>query len=211
MFGNSRILSNFLVFEGLDGSGTTTQLGILEEELSRREIPHLISAEPTTSPIGQLIREALSGRLVLERDTLARLFAADRAEHLFGKHGMVPRSEAGELVICDRYLFSSLAYQGSEIGLERVWNYNRDFPLPETIIFLDIPPEDGHRRYSEREHREIYEKLELQREIRSIYFSVFESLATLNVDLHIIDSRRSIAEISAEVWRIISNLPIVKM
>ncbi len=122
MFGNSRILSNFLVFEGLDGSGTTTQLGILEEELSRREIPHLISAEPTTSPIGQLIREALSGRLVLERDTLARLFAADRAEHLFGKHGMVPRSEAGELVICDRYLFSSLAYQGSEIGLERVWN-----------------------------------------------------------------------------------------
>jgi dTMP kinase len=211
VFGNSDILPGFLVFEGLDGSGTTTQLRILGETLSRKGIPHFITAEPTSSPVGRLIREVLSGRETVSRDVLARLFAADRSEHLHGETGMIARARAGELVVCDRYIFSSLAYQGNDLGMETVWNYNRSFPLPSTLIFLDVPPSDGHKRYSAREHLEIYENPGLQEKIRQRYESVFADLKNLPVSLFRIDSRKPISEIAGEVWSIVENLPIIDM
>ncbi len=210
MFSNSQILPGLIVFEGLDGSGTTTQLSLLKDRLKDNGIPHHLTFEPSESAVGLLIRRILSGELNYTRKTLARLFAADREEHLFGAGGMLERSRAGELVICDRYILSSLAYQGNELGLETVWEYNKTFPLPEILIFLDVQPEDGHRRYSNRERLEIYEKLDLQSQIRQRYFGFFESVKKSGVDLYIIDSTREISEIAADIWRIISQHPISK-
>jgi dTMP kinase len=105
-----KIIPNFVVLEGGDGSGTSTQMALLrrrfEEESSGQgsgKLPVLhATAEPTGGPVGSLIREVLRGKQPLRPETLARLFSADRQEHLFGAEGIVERCARGELVVCDR-------------------------------------------------------------------------------------------------------------
>ncbi|MDR0316582.1 MAG: dTMP kinase, partial [Treponema sp.] len=113
------ILRNFAVFEGGDGSGTSTQLALLGQRISR-ECPNgpvfFPTLEPTEGPVGKLIRSALKRDISLRPDTLARLFAADRGEHLYAPGGVVERCKQGELVVSDRYALSSLVYQGIECG-----------------------------------------------------------------------------------------------
>jgi len=91
-------------------------------------------------------------------ETMARLFAADRGEHLSGPGGIRAALERGELAVSDRYFFSSLAYQSVECDPDLVRELNRRFPLPEYLIFLDVPPEIGEGRVSRRGEREIYER-----------------------------------------------------
>src|SRR5579864_7294663 len=107
----------FIVLEGLDGAGTTTQLVRLAERLRRAGERVVATAEPTDGPIGALIRQALRRRLVhrdgraLTDESLALLFAADRVDHVAGE--IEPALARGQHVLCDRYVLSSLAYQGS--------------------------------------------------------------------------------------------------
>ena len=130
-------LSNFYVLEGLDGSGTTTQLEILDERLGALGVSHLCTSEPTDGEVGRLLRAALQGRIRLHPYTIAHLFAADRNEHLRASGvGILDRLKAGDLVISDRYLFSSLAYQGAQCGVDFVWSLNSRFPLPSAVIYL---------------------------------------------------------------------------
>lgn len=211
MFGNSGLLKGLIVFEGLDGAGTTTQLRRLTARLSDNGSPFFTTFEPTDGSIGQVIRRALGGKENLQRETLARLFAADRCEHLQGSKGMIEQVEQGNLVITDRYLFSSLAYQGLDLGMERVWEFNRDFPLPEIVFFFDIPPEDGERRYSQRKHLEIYETLSTQQKVRVNYLEILSQLGSTACQVVTIDSTKSIDKISDQVWSIVSGHPIVKV
>ena len=106
------ILKNFVVFEGLDGTGTTSQLRLLQEAFAAlgRQDAVQFTCEPTDGAIGKLIREALSGALEFDAQTIAYLFGADRCEHIYGKEGIVAQLHAGKAVFSDRYLFSSLAY-----------------------------------------------------------------------------------------------------
>ena len=132
-------LGNFAVFEGLDGSGTSTQLRLLEQKLAGRAIQNpvfLATYEPTDGAIGKLIRSVLKKDIVIRAETLARLFAADRGEHLYAAGGIIERCRRGELVICDRYTLSSLVYQGIECGIELPRSLNSSFPSPELLLFL---------------------------------------------------------------------------
>src|SRR3989339_2072899 len=93
-------LKNFIVFEGIDGSGTTTQLRRLAAAMERNDLPHMATAEPTSRPEGALIRQILKGDLEADPGTVAYLFAADRHQHLHGKDGMLEAIACGKVVLC---------------------------------------------------------------------------------------------------------------
>lgn len=132
---------------------------------------------------------------------MAFLFAADRNEHLeAAEHGIRARVSAGELVVCDRYLFSSLAYQSVGCGFDFVFGLNEHFPLPQILVFLDVNVEEGARRLASRTEKEIYEALAYQEAVKERYeraLSVFESspMKVLRVDAQL-----SEAEISRRIW-----------
>lgn len=158
------------MLEGLDGAGTTTQARLLWEELQRRRHAVRLVHEPSPGPIGQLIRGYLAKTYRARPLTLARLFAADRWEQMFGDEGFHAKLEEGGWVVSDRSVLSSLAYQGLELRIEEVVSLNRDILLPGTVYYLDIEPEVAWARVSERAaQKEMYEKLEIQQRVRDLY------------------------------------------
>ncbi len=182
------ILKRFIVLEGGDGAGTTTQLRILGEALRRAGIAHWITAEPTDLPEGRLIRRVLSGELPRDPGTLARLFAADRNEHLRGKDGILRRLERGEAVVCDRYVLSSLAYQGVACGPELPALLNADFPLPELLIYFDIAPEESVGRLASRESLDIFEDIPFQEKVRAAYRAELARYASSGMRIETLDA-----------------------
>jgi len=209
-----KILNNFVVFEGCDGSGTTTQLTTLEDFFqqngNRLSLPPLYKTnEPTNGSIGKVIRSFLRKELALLPETVALLFAADRNEHLYGSGGIAERCARGELVVSDRYLPSSLVYQGLVCGEELPARLNRDFPGPELLVFFDIDPETAQRRMAGRDVREVYEYLDFQIRIRERYKSLLPRFASQGVQVEIIDASPPAEEVAGQVWQIIRKLPII--
>jgi dTMP kinase len=207
------ILSNFAVFEGLDGSGTSTQLALLRQKFQNSAIHGLTftaSFEPTDSEIGRLIRSVLKKELVLRADTLARLFAADRGEHLYAAGGIIERCQRGELVVCDRYTLSSLVYQGIECGMELPRGLNGSFPAPELLLFFDIDPGVAQQRIAGRPSLEIFEHIEFQEKVRRQYYALFDEYRKAGVRLEIIDASQSVEKVAEEVWSAIAKMPIME-
>jgi dTMP kinase len=206
-------ISNFAVFEGLDGSGTSTQLALLKHKLASRcfnDPVFLVTFEPTDGAIGKLIRSVLKKELVLRADTLARLFAADRGEHLYAAGGIIERCQRGELVICDRYILSSLVYQGIECGMELPRSLNEAFPAPELLLFFDIDPCIAQQRIAGRPSLELFEHIEFQEKVRRQYHALFEEYRKAGVRLEIIDASQSAEKVAEDVWSEIAKMPIIK-
>jgi dTMP kinase len=228
------IIPGFVVFEGGDGSGTTTQLGLLRDRFGGAEppapprdwrraetvadsppgaylaLPPLhTTCEPTEGPVGRLIRGGLRGEIPLLPETLARLFAADRGEHLGGPGGVLERCRRGELVVSDRYVPSSLVYQGLSCGEELPEALNAAFPLPEALLFFDLDPETAQRRMAARPVREIYETLEFQRRVRDRYRALLPRYEAAGVRVTVIDAAKSPPEVAEAVWRALEKLPIL--
>ena len=163
----------FLVLEGIDGAGTTTQTAALDRALRARGEKTLVTCEPSNGPVGMLLRQALSGRLgghdgPLDQTTLALLFAADRADHVAQE--VVPALERGVTVICDRYVLSSIAYQGLELEFEDVVAMNARAPAPDLTLFLDVQPVLAQRRrLGTRGREELFDALKLQKRIDRNY------------------------------------------
>ncbi|MCX7025625.1 MAG: dTMP kinase [Spirochaetes bacterium] len=192
-----RTIRNFIVFEGIDGTGTTTQIRELVGTLRRRGMRVWATAEPTSSPIGMLIRGMLRGETPARPETIAYLFAADRHEHLFGQGGIVERSGGGEIVVCDRYLFSSLAYQGSTCGKDLPERLNRDFPLPSLVFHFRVDPETSLERVKSRGSIEIFEHIEFQHRVSEAYEGVFGDFAGSGMKIVGVDAGKPIAETAA--------------
>ncbi|MDR2028636.1 MAG: dTMP kinase [Treponema sp.] len=207
------IIQNFIVLEGNDGSGTSTQLALIRRRFDApgASLPLLYNTcEPTGGPIGVLIRKALGGELSLQGETLARLFAADRHEHLYGEGGIIGRARRGELVISDRYVLSSLVYQGITCGEELPRALNAGFPLPEALLYFDVDPELALKRMEKRPSRDIYEYPDFQRAVRERYGALLPWYADQGVRVHSIDASMPQEEVAEAVWRVLENLPIVK-
>jgi dTMP kinase len=205
------LLRNFIVIEGLDGAGTTTQLKLLDRLLLEKHIPHLATCEPTAGPVGELIRRVLRKQASLRPETLAWLFAADRQEHLSGaSDGILAALEAGRLVICDRYLFSSLAYQSIETDFLLVRELNERFPLPEILIYLDTPIAVCAERRKARGATELFEEIEFQKRVAEAYERAFALYAGTDLQLVRIDGTLPEEKIRDRIWTLIASLPIVK-
>ena len=161
------LLKNFIVFEGIDGAGTSTQIKKLVESNPSK---YIATAEPTKDETGKFLRRMLAGDFSVDEKTNAYLFAADRCQHIYGKYGVIETINSGKTVVSDRYFFSSMAYQAIFCGPELPELLNSPFPLPEYLFFFDINPEISLGRVDSRnEKKEIYEKLDLQKKIAAEY------------------------------------------
>lgn len=200
------IQKGFWVLEGLDGAGTTTQLRNLEKALSDKGIKVHCTCEPTKYETGKFLRKVLSGEIKVPQSTVAYLFAADRDNHLNNpEYGIISHIKAGEIVISDRYLFSSLAYQSIGFDYNRVNELNAQFPYPELVIYIDTPLEACINRIDSRgEAKEIYEKCEYQKKVQENYEKVFSSLPD-GCTLLRIDGSGTREQIFQQIWFYLST------
>ena len=194
----------FIVFEGIDGSGKSTHIKLLSRELRDQGCDVLETSEPSRGRIGSFIRdyvERRGRRLPAEVETL--LFAADRFEHL--KKTIEPALEQGHIVVSDRYLHSSLAYQGAEgVSVEWVREVNCFAPKPDLCILLDVGPETGLGRMRRR-RRTVFEVYTFQQRVRNLYLQFVEKgeIVKVAADRPVEEVQR---EISALVHGLLGNL-----
>ncbi|MCW3983743.1 MAG: dTMP kinase [Candidatus Bathyarchaeota archaeon] len=169
----------FIVIEGLDGSGKTTQATLIAEKLSK-SYDVLLTAEPSRGKIGTFIRECcLYEQTRLPTEAEALLFAADRIEHM--QTELKPALDQGKLVICDRYVYSSLAYQGSAgLSLDWIKTINARALQPDFCVFIDVPPEKVIERLQRK--RSVMETLETQQKVREVYLKYVEKGELVRVD-----------------------------
>ena len=169
----------FIVIEGLDGSGKTTQTHLLAQKLSKN-YPVNITAEPSRGKIGMFIRQCClyeDKRLSIEAEAL--LFAADRIEHL--QNEIKPALDEGKIVVCDRYTYSSLAYQGSAgLSLDWIKTINDRALQPDFAIFIDVPPEKVLERLQRK--KSVMETLETQQKVREVYLKYIEKGELVSID-----------------------------
>ena len=214
------ILQNFIVFEGIDGAGTSTQIEMLKNRQEAKDF--LFTAEPTSAPTGKFLRQMLKGDFPLQNESAAYLFAADRNEHVNGKlltqgntlvTGIKEACQSGRKVVSDRYLFSSLAYQSINCPPEVPRLLNSLFPLPQLLFYFEISPKDSLSRLGDRNFREIYEKEDFLnrtvQEYHKILIEYQDKAKNQGMKIVLIDAKKTKEEISANIWQEIKNLPIV--
>ncbi len=177
----------FVVLEGLDGAGTTTQVALLAETLRTRRVRVRSTREPSDGPIGTMIRQVLTGRIVLPAGrapgwaTMALLFAADRMDHVEAE--IEPFLATGGTVLSDRYDASSLAYQsvvsgrGGPSTVEWIRSLNGQALRPDLTIALDVTPDvAAARRQARGEPPQLYEQNEVQRALAAFYKNLAEHM-----------------------------------
>lgn len=202
----------FLVFDGMDGSGKSTQLQMLAERLRAQGIPVAVTAEPTGSPDGRRLREALAGQVPATPDQLAALFLLDRIGHNTAEDGIQACLQAGITVLCDRYYYSSIAYQGGDDPLRTEWvcRMNLDCPTirhPDACFLFDIDPAVAMERITARlgadATPEIFETAEQQARIRERFARVYRRLAEQESIWRIdaADSREAISQAIYGIWQ----------
>ena len=202
----------FIVFEGIDGAGKTTQIKLLQAKLQSEGRRVYCTAEPTESVSGGLLRDALGG--VSKRTTceMAAMFVLDRIFHNVNPvHGIQKMLADGVDVICDRYYYSSLAYQGSDTDFAWVRDMNLNCPeigRPDVCIFLDLTPEQSMARIEGgRVTKEIYETSERLTRVRDQFYRVFEELKARD-RIEIVNAARTVAEIHADIARLVENMAL---
>ena len=165
----------FVVLEGLDGAGTTTQAGLLAAVLRERGIDVCLTAEPSDGPLGRVARAHVRREISLSPEATALAFVGDRADHL--ARVIRPALAGGRWVVCDRYVLSTLAYQGAE-GVDRLWVLRASGTLdrPDLTVFLDVPAGERRRRISSRTATERYEAETLQDALGRSYEAAIELL-----------------------------------
>ncbi len=176
----------FIVIEGIDGAGTTTQVKRLVAELRSRNIPASETREPTDGPVGMLLRQVLRGRLVSASGAapswqeLGLLFAADRLDHAASE--LRPRLAVGGWLISDRYDYSSVAYQSASAGDVAVipWlrELNRHAPRPDLTVVVDVSPDVARaRRLARAGDREIFDDDAFQARLAAFYRDIEQHFA----------------------------------
>lgn len=196
------MLHNFFVFEGIDGSGTSTQMKLLKEKLNGK--PVHFTAEPTDLATGRFLRSVLKGEITVQPSTIARLFAADRNEHVFAPDGILSYINNGKIVVQDRYIFSNFAYQSAFCGKELIYELNKDFPLPQTVFYFDIDPSVSINRIQGRAVTEIYEKIDILTKTREAYREILSEYKD-KTNVVYIDATEPIETIHQKVLGIVSQ------
>lgn len=204
----------FIVFEGIDGAGTTTQAQQTATWLRERGERVHVTGEPSTGPVGTLLRQVLGGRLVakdldgrpqpMNPATVALLFAADRLDHL--QNEIQPHLDEGTHVLCDRYVLSSLAYQSVEVDLRFVRQVNEKAPSPDVTFLLETSAEVAMDRVAaSRRSRDGFENLPFQRKVAARYAEV-AATAAKSLALHVLDGERAVSAVCSDVREVLDAL-----
>lgn len=190
----------FIVLEGPDGSGTTTQSALLAEKLRNEGYAVTLTAEPTDGVIGRWIREQLRGGTKLDPAALQLMFCADRAQHV--EEVIKPALARGEVVVCDRYSPSTLVYSEAQ-GIDSGWlqDLNKHFIQTGCMIFTLPPLNVCLERIGKRSGRELFETEELQRRIHEGYAKI----AAADRSIAVVDTSGSKQESSQQIWDIVQR------
>jgi dTMP kinase len=199
----------FVVLEGIDGAGTTTQVAKLCDRLRSERTPVRATREPSDGPIGSLVRQVLTGRIVAPGGrapgwaTMALLFAADRMDHV--ETDIEPFLAAGGVVVSDRYDASSLAYQsvssgrGGEKAVDWIRQLNRHAIRPDLTIVLDLAPDvAAARREARGEAAQLYEQNEVQHALAAFYKDLARHMPEDRIV--VIDASGTVDEVHARVY-----------
>jgi len=186
----------FIVFEGIDGSGKTSQVKKLGKYLSK-EYDVVLTKEPTAGVIGKLIKNILAGKEQVDPKTLALLFTADRYEHL--KNEIIPALNEEKIVICDRYYYSTLVYQMAQ-GVDETWikELNKYALVPNVTFFLDIQPDIALERTNQTD---IFETKEFLNKIYDQYWAY---------NLIRVNANRTKEEIANEIIEVTELMMVLK-
>ena len=195
----------FIAFEGIDGSGKSTQIQLLSNKLKKMGIFCYTTMEPTDSPIGSLIHQIMTGRIKTDNKVIAGLFVADRLDHLLNDvNGVLAKINEGTTVITDRYYFSSYAYHSIDMPMEWVIQANsqsKSILQPDINIFIDVDPDVAIERIAKnRFHQELFEKKARLIEVRKNYLEAFEKLEGEEKYVKI-DGNRSQEAIANDIWK----------
>lgn len=208
-------LGRLLVFEGLDGSGQTTQAQLLAKWfMDKRNQPAYYTKEPTEGPVGSLLKLVLRNRLVspngkkkpgpLDEATMALFFAADRADHLSDE--IIPKLKDGIHVVADRYYLSSLAYQSVVAEYEWIYEINKHCLRPDMTIFLDVPPAICMKRMSaQRWHMELYEDASNLQKVQANYRKAIDRLRANGERIEIVDGSEPVKDVHRAVVQLIKS------
>ena len=201
----------FIVLEGLDGAGTTTQARLLAERLVAQSRTVYLAHQPSEGPVGQLVRQILAGRTAtaqadgklatVDERTMALLFAADRLDHLASQ--IEPRLSRGEDVLLDRYILSSLAYQGLSVSHDFIGTVNRYARKPDLTIFLYVPSAVAFERVKARGSR--LERYETPQQLAAIEREYNRQVGTL-ASVVSVDGTRGIQEVSDACYAAVQQL-----
>ena len=208
----------FIVFEGIDSSGKTTQAELLEKHFLSRGEKAVISPEPSNGIIGNMIRQALKKRIIFNCDKpdgiasqrnlfdeqMAYLFAADRHDHLYNDiDGVFKLIQDNYHVISTRYYFSSLAYNCETTEkFAFIKKLNDRFPNPDLTIYIDIPVEVSLKRLQSRSSKEIYETKGKLTKVREQYQQIFTDYDGYAVT---IDGTQAVERVHQQIINLITN------
>ncbi|MCL1895758.1 MAG: dTMP kinase [Clostridiales bacterium] len=204
---------SFIVFEGIDGSGKSTQIRHLMDRLKTLDLKCYETKEPTDGPIGSLIRQFLTGRIKTDDRVMASLFAADRLDHLLNANdGIAGKIGSGINVISDRYYLSSYAYHSVSLPIEWVIEANAvsaGILRPTCTIFIDIDPETALARIKKnRSHTELYEVLDRLVATRQNYLEAIELIKD-EENIIIVDGALDETVLADLVWEKISPFLLI--
>jgi len=204
-------MSLFITFEGGEGCGKSTTLSLLEKKLIEKGYEVVTTREPGGTPIAEQIRNVIldKSNTAMDPRTEALLYAASRRQHLVEK--VWPSIKQGKIVLCDRYLDSSLAYQGVARGLGvdeilQVNSYATEGTFPDITFFFDLEPELGMQRIAANKGREVnrldLEKMDFHHKVRDAFTSLSKRFSDRYV---VIDASKSIEEVLADVLKVIED------
>lgn len=195
----------FVVLEGLDGSGQSTQTKFLADFLKEKGYKVLETKEPTIkSSAGKLIRKVLNKKKKLSPNKLQELFAQDRKWHL--RNLIIPALKNGKIVISDRYFFSSFSYGRAEgLSLKKLIKLNEKFLLPDLVFFLDVKPKVCLGRIKKRGiEKTLFEKQESFKKAYQNYKRIFKEFKNLT-KIYFISGQKSIKKVSEDIRYLVVN------
>src|SRR5690606_12038020 len=202
----------FITIEGPEGAGKTTIIKMIEKELTETGVDVIITREPGGIHIAEQIRQVIldPSNTSMDARTEALLYAAARRQHLVEK--VIPALERGAIVICDRFLDSSLAYQGNArgLGIEEIFAVNQfaiQELMPDKTLYFDIEPEAGLKRIAVNKGREVnrldLEKLDFHYKVREGYKKLIDQFPERIIE---IDASQSIEKVYSQTKEIIAGL-----
>jgi dTMP kinase len=188
----------FICIEGIDASGKTTQAHRLVRNLRRRGLDVVYTTEPSTGEIGKLIRDhVLNRKKRVPVAVEALLFAADRVDHVDKE--IKPALQKGKIVICDRYVYSTLAYQGAaDLDLNWIEQINHFALVPDLAMFLDVSLEVVIGRMQSKSEKSVMETLQNQRRVCEVYLKMVKEGRLMRID-----GNKPVNALAAEILRVV--------
>lgn len=213
----NRNKGKFIVFEGLDGSGQTTQAHLLTKWLMEKRFQlAYYTKEPTDGPIGSMLKLILTKRLFCtphngngaprrpDETSMALFFAADRADHIHNE--VFPKLKDSVHVVADRYYLSSLAYQSVDAELQWIREINKNIIRPDMTVFLDVPPAVCVKRMrTQRWHVELYEDLDNLEKVRKNFLLAIDKSKVEGERIEIVNGYQNPKDVHREVVQVVKD------